>query len=389
MKILLNENFNKLEQNYLFSEIAHRVESFKSKKPHKKVISLGIGDVTLPLSPFVASKMSEASLHLSSKEGFVGYGDTLGIPPLRQTISQRYKGRGITLDWDEIFISDGAKSDLGNIQDVLGDNEVVICDPVYPVYLDSSIIAGRKIRLLNANEDNSFLPSPDTLENKPFLIYLCSPNNPTGAVFSKNQLQKWVDFAQSSGSLIIFDAAYEEYISTPELPHSIFEIDGAKNCAIEICSFSKFAGFTGLRCGWSAIPRNLPIHTLWKRRQNTKFNGASYIAQMGALASLSPQGTKENRQNIEYYMKNAHKIASFLKTKQISFVGGENAPYLWFKIPNKISSWNFFDHLLENYGIIGTPGVGFGQNGEGFFRFSSFASTEDINEALDRLNDLT
>ena len=389
MKILLNENFNKLEQNYLFSEIARRVERFKSKKPHKKVISLGIGDVTLPLSPFVASKMSEASLHLSSKEGFVGYGDTLGIPSLRQAISQRYKSRGITLDWDEIFISDGAKSDLGNIQDVLGDNEVVICDPVYPVYLDSSIIAGRKIRLLNANEDNSFLPSPDTLENKPFLIYLCSPNNPTGTVFSKNQLQKWVDFAQSSGSLIIFDAAYEEYISTPELPHSIFEIDGAKNCAIEICSFSKFAGFTGLRCGWSAIPRNLPIHTLWKRRQNTKFNGASYIAQMGALASLSPQGTKENRKNIEYYMKNAHKIATFLKEKEIFFVGGENAPYLWIKIPNKMSSWQFFDYLLENYGIVGTPGVGFGQNGEGFFRLSSFASNEDIDEALDRLNSLT
>ena len=389
MKILLNDNFNKLEQNYLFSEIARRVERFKSKKPHKKVISLGIGDVTLPLSSFVTSKMSEASLKLSTKEGFLGYGDALGLHSLRQAISQRYKNRNIPLDADEIFISDGAKSDLGNIQDVLGDNEVVICDPVYPVYLDSSIIAGRKIRLLNANEDNSFLPSPDTLENKPFLIYLCSPNNPTGAVFSKNQLHKWVDFAQSSGSLIIFDAAYEEYISTPELPHSIFEIDGAKNCAIEICSFSKFAGFTGIRCGWSAIPRNLPIHPLWKRRQSTKFNGASYIAQMGALASLSPQGTKENRKNIEYYMKNAHKIATFLKEKQIFFVGGENAPYLWLKIPNKMSSWDFFDHLLENFGVVGTPGVGFGQNGEGFFRLSSFASNEDIDEALDRLNGLT
>ena len=388
MKILLNENFNKLEQNYLFSEITRRVERFKSKNPHKKVISLGIGDVSLPLSPFVASKMSEASLKLGTKDGFVGYGDTLGLPSLRKAISQRYQNRGITLDIDEIFISDGAKSDLGNIQDVLGNNEVVICDPVYPVYLDSSTISGRKIRLLKANEENYFLPSPDALESKPFVIYLCSPNNPTGAVFSKNQLQKWVDFAQSSGSLLIFDSAYEEYISDSSLPHSIFEIDGAKNCAIEICSFSKFAGFTGIRCGWSAIPRNLPIHPLWKRRQSTKFNGASYIAQMGALASLSPQGISENRKNIEYYMTNSHKIATFLKEKQIFFVGGENAPYLWFKIPNKISSWNFFDHLLENYGIIGTPGVGFGKNGEGFFRFSSFALSPDIDEALERLNNL-
>lgn len=389
MKILLNESFNKLEQNYLFSEIARRVERFKSKNPHKKVISLGIGDVTLPISPFVASKMSEASLKLSTKDGFVGYSDTLGIPSLRQAISQRYKSRGITLDLDEIFISDGAKSDLGNIQDILGDNEIVICDPVYPVYLDSSIISGCKIRFLNANEDNSFLPSPDTLENKPFVIYLCSPNNPTGAVFSKNQLQKWVDFALNSGSLIIFDAAYEEYISNPNLPHSIFEIDGAKNCAIEICSFSKFAGFTGIRCGWTAISKDLPIHHLWKRRQNTKFNGASYISQVGALASLSPQGMTENRKNIEYYMKNAHKIASFLKEKQIFFVGGENAPYLWFKIPNQTSSWQFFDHLLESFGVVGTPGVGFGKNGEGFFRFSSFALSLDIDEALERLSNLT
>lgn len=386
MKILLNENFNKLEPNYLFSEIARRVAIYKTKNPLKKVISLGIGDVTLPIAPFVVGEMARASTELSTKEGFFGYGDTLGLPSLRKAIFERYKNRNIDIDAEEIFINDGAKSDLGNICDILGDNEVLICDPIYPVYLDSNLIAGRKIRFLLANEQNSFLPSPKNLKNKPYVIYLCSPNNPTGTVFSKDQLKEWVDFANSSGSLIIFDAAYEFYIQAPSLPHSIFEIDGAKGCAIEVCSFSKFAGFTGIRCGWTAIPKDLPLHPLWRRRQNTKFNGASYISQRGALASLSEQGLEENKKNIKYYMKNAQKIAYFLKKKQIFFTGGENAPYLWLKIPIQMLSWAFFDCLLENAGVVGTPGVGFGKQGEGFFRFSSFASTEDIDEALDRLD---
>ena len=386
MKILLNKNFNKLEANYLFSEIAHRVEIAKNTIPSKRIISLGIGDVSLPLAPSVANKMSEIALNLGTKEGFLGYGDTQGVPTLRKAISQKYTNRKINLDVDEIFISDGAKSDLGNIQDILGNNEIVIFDPVYPVYLDSSIILGRKVRLLSANEDNCFLPSPKDLENKPYVIYLCSPNNPTGAVFSREHLQEWVDFALSTGSLIIFDVAYEGYINSPSLPHSIFEIEGSKDCAIEIGSFSKFAGFTGIRCGWTAIPKNLPLHSLWKRRQNTKFNGASYISQMGALASLSEEGVFENKKNIEYYMANAKKIASFLAKKHIFFVGGENAPYLWFKTPNKMSSWQFFDCLLAEAGVVGTPGVGFGKQGEGFFRFSSFASNQDTEEALYRLD---
>ena len=275
MKILLNENFSKLEPNYLFSEIARRVDTYKRQNPNKNVISLGIGDVSLPLAQVVAKEMSRAASSLATQEGFVGYGDTSGTQELRKAILNRYKKMGISLEMDEIFINDGAKSDLGNICDILGDNEIIICDPVYPVYLDSNLIAGRKIHFLSVNESNSFLPSPKTLTNKAFVIYLCSPNNPTGAVFSKNQLKEWVDFAVFSGSLIIFDAAYESYIKDPSLPHSIFEIDGAKDCAIEICSFSKFAGFTGIRCGWTVISDNLLLNQLWKRRQNTKFNGAT------------------------------------------------------------------------------------------------------------------
>ena len=386
MKILLNENFKKLKTSYLFSEIAQRVEIFKAKNTSKTVISLGIGDVSLPLSPTVAQEMARASAALSTCEGFVGYGDTLGMPSLRKAISDRYKAREINVEVDEIFISDGAKSDLGNLCDVLGNNEVIICDPVYPVYLDSNIMSGRKIRFLSANKENGFLPSPEGLENKPFVIYLCSPNNPTGAVFSREQLTKWVDFALSSGSLIIFDAAYEAYITDKTLPHSIFEIEGAKECAIEVCSFSKMAGFTGIRCGWTVISRDSELFYLWKRRQNTKFNGASYVSQVGALAALSIEGEKENAQNILYYMKNAEKLSSFLLKKKIFFVGGKNAPYLWFKTPETVSSWQFFDYLLNETGVVGTPGVGFGSCGENFFRFSAFASSENIDIAIDRLD---
>ena len=385
MKIRLNENFKKVEQNYLFSEIACRMEQYKVHNPDKNVISLGIGDVSLPIAPTVAREMSRAAEKLSTKEGFVGYGDTLGLKELRQTISERYKSRQIDVGADEIFISDGAKSDIGNLCDVLGDNEVLILDPVYPVYLESNLMSGRKIRVLNARQENEFLPLPNNLPSKPFVIYLCSPNNPTGAVFPYEILKKWVDFALYSGSLIVFDAAYEAYICEKSIPRSIFEIEGAKECAVEVCSFSKFAGFTGIRCGWTVIPRDNEIYSLWKRRQNTKFNGASYISQVGALAALSEKGEAENKQNVAYYMKNAQKIASFLKRKQLYFVGGENAPYLWIKIPFKMSSWEFFDYLLKECAVVCTPGVGFGKNGEEYFRFSSFASAQSVDEALRRM----
>ena len=385
MKIKLNENFKMLGGGYLFSEIAARVGAYRTQNPNKSVISLGIGDVTRPLAPSVAAEMSRAARKMSTREGFVGYGNTQGMPELRFAISKRYAARGISLDENDIFISDGAKSDLGNLFDILGDNEIVIFDPIYPVYLDSATISGRSVHLLSANEENGFLPSPSSLPKKAFVIFLCSPNNPCGATFTREGLAAWVNFALESGSLIIFDAAYESYIGDGTLPHSVFEIEGAKKCAIEVCSFSKMAGFTGVRCGWTAIPVELPIHPLWKRRQSTKFNGASVISQRGALACLSPLGIKENQKSIDHYMENARLLADFLKKKGVSFVGGENAPYLWIKQPNRMDSWEFFDYILKSCGVVITPGVGFGKSGRGFFRISAFASRKDVLCAIERL----
>ncbi len=386
LKISLNENFKRLSANYLFSEIAARVGEYKAQNPEKKIISLGIGDVTRPLATCVSKEMARAATEMGGGEGFVGYGDTLGMQKLRSAISKRYARYGVELDVDEIFINDGAKSDLGNILDTLGDNEVLICDPIYPVYLDSSIISGKRVRLLSTNEKNGFVPSPRGLPPKPFVIYLCSPNNPTGAVFSYKQLREWVDFALESGSLIIFDAAYESYIHDIALPHSIFEIAGAKKCAVEVCSFSKMAGFTGVRCGWCAMSRTLPLHPLWERRQSTKFNGASYISQRGALAALSPRGVSENQKNIDYYMKNAHLLADFFKKKGVFFAGGENAPYIWAKQPEGMDAWEFFNYVLKHAQVVITPGVGFGSAGEGYFRLSSFANRDDALTAIKRLS---
>ena len=385
MKIKLNENFEKMAKNYLFSEIARRVEAEGQANPNRKIISLGIGDVTQPLPESVARAMSVAAMKLCNREGFRGYSDTRGLVELRFEISKRYKKREISLSENEIFISDGAKSDLGNLCDIFGDNEIVISNPVYPVYLDSNLMLGRKIRFLNANLENGFLPMPTSLPNQAFIIYLCSPNNPTGAVFSKKQLQEWVDFALKSGSLIVFDAAYETFITDDTLPHSIFELNGARDCAIEVCSFSKMAGFTGLRCGWTAIPMESPLHNLWSRRQATKFNGASYISQIGAIAALSEKGEQENRENIAYYMENANILANFLREKGISFCGGVHAPYLWIKCPRGFSSWEFFDAMLSEVGVVGTPGVGFGSAGEGYFRLSSFCARHNIEEAISRM----
>ncbi len=389
LSINLNENFDRLPQKYLFSEIAERVNAYKSSHTtNRDIISLGIGDVTLPLSSFVANEMATASLKMATKEGFFGYGNTQGDERLRNAISDRYFKRGVSLDPCEIFINDGAKSDLGALGEVFGEVEVLICEPVYPVYLDSSIISGRKVSLLSPLNTCTALPTPENIEKKPYLIYLCSPNNPTGAVFDGKSLKKWVDFALESGSQIIFDAAYESYITDSSLPHSIFEMEGAKSCAIEVCSFSKFAGFTGIRCGWTAISRENPIHLLWKRRQSTKFNGASYISQVGALASLSPQGEEDNKKHISYYMENATLLIKLLESKKIPCSGGKNAPYLWFKCPNGCASWEFFDLLLKKAQIVGTPGLGFGKVGKGHFRFSSFASRENILEAIKRLEDV-
>lgn len=400
MRIKVNENFEKLNKNYLFSEISARVSEFRAKNPETEVISLGIGDVTRPLARCVAREMELAARGMSESEHFHGYGDVRGLLSLRESVAKRYLRRGVSLDTNEIFINDGAKSDLGNLCDILGENVALICDPVYPVYVDSSIISGREIRFLRADEENGFLPSPKNLPSQAFVIYLCSPNNPTGATFTCEMLKLWVDFALKSGSLIIFDSAYESYICDEGLPHSIFEIEGAKGCAIEVCSLSKTAGFTGVRCGWTIVPKDLcakaaggaksvSLNSLWARRQATKFNGASYISQRGAIAALSPLGELENGENIEYYMENARILREFLLARGFFVVGGEHAPYLWFKCPTREGgSWQFFDYLLENAGVVGTPGVGFGSAGEGYFRFSSFASRENILTAIERLKSL-
>ncbi len=392
MKIKTNENFNNVKESYLFSDIAQRVNKYKAANPDKKVIRLGIGDVTLPLTPYVIEAMHKAVDEMASKETFRGYAPEYGYDFLRNAISDYYKTLGVSVSAEEIFVSDGAKSDVGNIVDILGDNEILIPDPVYPVYMDSNIMSGRKISLLEAGKENGFLPMPNGLENKPYVIYLCSPNNPTGAVYNKQQLKTWVDYAVNSGSLIIFDSAYEAYISG-DFPHSIYEIEGSRLCAIEICSLSKTAGFTGTRCAWTVVPEELKsgetqLLKLWKRRQATKFNGVPYVIQRAAEAAVSEVGHKEAMKSVKYYMENARIIAELLASKNIWFTGGENSPYIWLKCPNDMGSWEFFDYLLENAQIVGTPGEGFGKAGEGYFRLTSFGSREDTKEAVSRLEKL-
>lgn len=386
MRLNFNQNFDKMEKRYLFSEIAERVADYKKRHSDERLISLGIGDVTLPIARCVSEEMARAARDLSTREGFLGYGDTRGLLALRGAISARYFARGIKITEDEIFVNEGSKSDLGNIFDIFGDVEVLIPSPAYPVYLDACVMSGKRARILKTSLENGFLPSPEGLEARPYVIFLCSPNNPTGVALSRSELSAWVDFALGSGSLIIFDTAYEGFVRGADVPRSIFEIEGAKSCAIEICSLSKNAGFTGIRCGWCAIPKNLsPVHELWSRRQATKFNGASYIAERGALAALSPEGECESLNRCDYYLENAKILAEVLRGKGIWFVGGEHSPYLWLKCYKGMKSWAFFDFLLERVGIIGTPGVGFGEGGEGYFRFSSFAPRVDVLIASERL----
>ena len=395
MNTKLNRGFRNLKNSYLFSEINARVNEFKRKNPSKRVISLGIGDVTRPLASCVVGAMKNAVECLGMPHGFRGYGDTQGLYELRERLSARYLTLGAVIDPDEIFINDGAKSDLGNVFDLFGDVTVLVCEPTYPVYSDAARLSGKRVMSMRCGAESSFLPSPDTLSaREPLVIFLCSPNNPTGTVLDRQNLKKWVDFALFSGSLIIFDAAYESFIADGELPRSIYEIDGARECAIEICSFSKMAGFTGVRCGWTVIPsacrneKGILLRDLWARRQSTKFNGASYISQIGGLAALSDGGAHQNAENRAYYMENARLLGKALKEQEIEFFGGAHAPYLWFRCPRGMDSWRFFDFLLENCGIVGTPGLGFGAAGEGFFRFSSFAAREDIIEAVSRMKNL-
>lgn len=391
--IKLNENFSKLKKNYLFADISRRTEEYKEKNPSADMIKLGIGDVTLPLCSAVLNAMHKAVDEMGDVATFRGYGPYEGYEFLRTAISKSYLRYGINIQPDEIYVSDGAKSDTANILEIFSnEGNVLIPNPTYPVYLDSSIISGRNVCYIDANESNKFLPMPD-YSVKPSVIYLCSPNNPTGAVYSREQLKKWVDYALENRAIILFDAAYESFISDPDLPHSIFEIEGSKDCAIEICSFSKGAGFTGVRCGYVTISNRLKIDgksvgEMWLRRQSIKFNGTSYITQKGAAAALSKEGMEQSRKNINYYKENAKMISDTLKTLNIWHIGGKNSPYIWLKCPNGMNSWEFFDVLLTKANIVGTPGSGFGTNGEGFFRLSSFGKKEDVEKAIERIKKL-
>lgn len=388
----LNLNYDKLEQSYLFSTIAKKVSEYTKNNPEKKIIRLGIGDVTLPLCKAVTEALHSAVNEMGEASTFKGYGPEQGYDFLREAVKEYYSARKVDLDLDEIFISDGAKSDLGNILDLFSaDNKVLVPDPVYPVYVDTNIMAGREVVFANANSENCFLPMPEDIEGNeiPDIIYICSPNNPTGAVYDKKQLKAWVDYAITNNSLILFDAAYEAFISDEELPRSIYEIEGAKECAIEFCSLSKTAGFTGTRCGYTIVPKALgELNRMWVRRQTTKFNGVPYIVQKAAQAVFSAEGQMQIKENIDYYKENAKNISETLKRCGIWHVGGKHSPYIWLKCPNGMKSWEFFDYLLNNAQIVGTPGAGFGKNGECYFRLTSFGSKENTKEAMTRFEKL-
>ena len=386
----INENYLNLAESYLFSIIAKKVEDFSAANPASRVIRLGIGDVTLPLAPAVTAAMQRAVSEMGSADTFRGYGDEQGYAFIRQAICRYYAGKGVTLGEDEVFVSDGAKSDLGNILDIFSrDNTVLIPDPVYPVYVDTNVMDGRRIVYANGNADNHFLPMPDE-NTKADIIYICSPNNPTGAVYNKEQLESWVRFALRNNAIILFDSAYEIFVRDDSLPTSIYQIEGARQCAIEFCSLSKTAGFTGTRCGYTVIPHELvrsgaSLNRLWLRRQTTKFNGVPYIIQRGAEAVFTDAGLQQIRESIDYYQENASIIVNTLTELGIWFTGGKNAPYIWLKCPGNMQSWEFFDRLLEQANVVGTPGAGFGSNGEGFFRLSAFGSRENVIEAMLRL----
>ena len=394
----LNEHYQDLKESYLFAEIAHRVAAYEAEHPDAKIIRLGIGDVTLPLGDLAIKGLHEGVDAMASAETFKGYGPEQGYAFLRDAISAYYARNGVSVDAADIFISDGAKSDTGNISELFdNDNVILIPDPVYPVYVDSNIMNGKKVTYLSGNAENNFLPMPDPSVHAD-IIYLCSPNNPTGAVYNKEQLKEWVDYALNNHAVILFDSAYEAFISDPELPRSIYAIEGAKQCAIEFCSLSKTAGFTGTRCGYTVVPRELvftdsngqemSLHAMWNRRQSTKFNGTSYIIQKGAAAVFTEEGMAQCRENIAYYQENARIIADTLKRRNIRFFGGVHSPYIWFECPDGMESWEFFDYLLNNAQVVGTPGAGFGENGKNYFRLTSFNNHENTIAAMKRFEHL-
>ena len=389
----INKNYQNLEDSYLFSTVARKQREFQEANPDKKVIRLSIGDVTLPLAPAVIEAMHKAVDEMGTKEGFHGYGPEQGYDFLKQSIQSYYASHGTQLETDEIFISDGAKSDVGNILDLFSqDNVVLVPDPVYPVYVDTNTMAGRKIVYMNANEENGFLPLPDA-SVKADIIYLCSPNNPTGAVYDRDGLKAWVDYALANNAILLFDAAYECFVSSDDLPRSIYEIEGAKKCAIEFCSFSKTAGFTGTRCGYTVVPMELEfdgvkMNKMWLRRQTTKFNGVPYIVQRGAAAVFTEEGMAQIQENLGYYQENARILSEALDELSIWYTGGKNSPYIWLKCPNGMESWEFFDYLLENANVVGTPGAGFGKNGKNFFRLTAFGDREQTIEAVERIKKL-
>lgn len=389
----INTNYQNLEDSYLFSTVARKQREYQEAHPDKKVIRLSIGDVTLPLAPAVIEAMHKAVDEMGTKEGFHGYGPEQGYDFLKESVRAYYASHGTQLDADEIFISDGAKSDVGNILNLFAeDNVVLVPDPVYPVYVDTNTMDGRKIVYMNANEENGFLPLPDD-SVKADIIYLCSPNNPTGAVYDRAGLEAWVAYALKNNAVLLFDAAYECFVADDTLPRSIYEIEGAKKCAIEFCSFSKTAGFTGTRCGYTVVPMELvfdgvALNKMWLRRQTTKFNGVPYIVQRGAAAVFTEEGMKQIQENLGYYKENARILAEALDELGIWYTGGKNSPYIWLKCPNSMESWEFFDYLLENANVVGTPGAGFGENGKNFFRLTAFGDREQTIEAVGRIKKL-
>lgn len=405
--VTINENFLKLQDSYLFSTIAKKVTEFSKQNPEKKILKLGIGDVTKPITPTVIAAMHQATEEMGKSNTFRGYGPEQGYDFLREKIIKwDYETRGINLEKEEIFVSDGAKCDTGNCIDLFSrENKVAITDPVYPVYLDTNVMAGRSgsydnktgqyenIVYMPMTAENNFVPSFPT--QKVDIIYLCFPNNPTGTVLSKEQLSLWVEYAKQNKAILLFDAAYEAFIEQPNIPHSIYEIPGAKEVAIEFRSFSKTAGFTGLRCAYTVVPKQVKaytkqgeevfLQTLWKRRQTTKFNGVSYVVQRAAEAIYSQQGQKEIKEHIRYYKENAKLIKQGLEQSGCQVYGGMNSPYVWLKVPEGLTSWEFFDNLLQKANVVGTPGVGFGPSGEGYFRLTGFGTKEDTQQAIERI----
>lgn len=400
--LTVNENFLKLQGSYLFAAIGKKVAAWQGANPDKEIIRLGIGDVTQPIAPAIVDAMKKASNEMGNAATFRGYAPEQGYAFLRNVIAEHdFKARGCDISADEIFVSDGAKCDSGNIQEIFGqNNRIAVCDPVYPVYVDTNVMAGRtgtfnestgrydNVVYMPCTEENRFLPE---LPKEPAdLIYLCFPNNPTGEAICKEELQKWVDYANENHAVIIFDAAYEAYIQEEGIPHSIYECEGAKTCAIELRSFSKKAGFTGVRLGFTVIPKELKagdvrIHDLWMRRQGTKYNGTPYIVQRAGEAVYSPEGSAQVNEQINRYMKNAGVLLNGLKDAGFTAYGGVNSPYIWMKTPGSMTSWEFFDHLLEEAGVVGTPGAGFGPSGEGYFRLTAFGTYENSLKALDRI----